>query len=97
MVIGTSGLMIAAMALNISGSLNIFKGTPKPDSLTEWKTGVILILVTWILQVFWSLFSLMSSQGEKDAPGYHGGTAVSLITFIKHRHLGVQMTNNGWP
>ncbi|KAJ5134212.1 integral membrane protein [Penicillium atrosanguineum] len=46
-VIGTSGLMIAALALSISGSLNIFEGTPKSDSLTEWKAGTVLILVTW--------------------------------------------------
>jgi hypothetical protein len=73
--------MIAALALTISGSLDIYEGTPKSDSLTEWKTGAILILVTWILQVFWALFSLMPFQGEKDAPGYQGGTAVSLTDY----------------
>lgn len=62
--------------------------------MTEWKAGTILILVTWVLQIFWSLFSLMPSQGEKDAPGYHGGTAVSFIIFAGYQKLGDEMAND---
>lgn len=70
--------MIAAVALTITGSLDIYSngGHAKSSSWTQWKVGTILIAIAWGYQMFWSLFSLLPGRGRKDAPGYHGGTAV---------------------
>lgn len=70
--------MIVAISLTIAGSLDIFEGHPKSGSYTQWKVGTVLIAVAWAFQLFWSLFSLLPSQGSKGAPGYHGGTAVGF-------------------
>ncbi|KAJ5176497.1 uncharacterized protein N7482_002374 [Penicillium canariense] len=90
-VTGTTSLMAIALALSITGSLNIFEGHPKPDSLTQWKAGTVLIAVAWAFQVFWSLFSLLSGKGMKGAPGYHGGTALLQGAFVALLFVGVRV------
>lgn len=70
--------MIAAVALTIKGSLDIFEGHAKSSSWTQWKVGTVLIAVTWGFQIFWSIISLLPGRGRKDAHGYHGGTAVGV-------------------
>lgn len=76
-VIATSTVMIAAVALVITGSLHIFQGHPQSGSYTQWKVGTVLTAVAWGFQMLWSLLSLLPSRGSKGAAGYHGGTAVS--------------------
>ncbi|KAJ5811307.1 integral membrane protein [Penicillium riverlandense] len=90
-VIGTTGIMAAALALTIMGSLDIFEGNPKPDSLTHWKAGVALIVATWVFQIFWALFSLLHFQGKKDAPGYRGGTTLLQGALIALAFIGIRV------
>ncbi|CAL5873081.1 uncharacterized protein PFLUO_LOCUS7350 [Penicillium psychrofluorescens] len=93
-VIGTTGLMAAALALTITGSLDIYEGHPKPDSLTHWKAGVALIVVTWVFQIFWGLFSLLHFQGKMDAPGYRGGTALLQGALVSLIFIGIRVIYN---
>ncbi|KAJ5771996.1 integral membrane protein [Penicillium odoratum] len=75
-VIATTSIMAAAIALSIVGALNIYEGHPKPDSYSFWKAGTALIVVLWILQVFWSLFSMLPHKDRAQGLAGQGSTAI---------------------
>ena len=71
-----TGLMAAAIALTVTGAMDIYKGDPKPNSVTHWKAGSALIVVAWFLEVAWASFSLLPSQADPAAPSYRMGSTV---------------------
>ncbi|KAL4933352.1 uncharacterized protein BDV17DRAFT_107274 [Aspergillus undulatus] len=80
-----TGLMAAAIGLTVTGAMDIYKGDPKPSSLSHWKAGSALMFVAWVLEVIWAGFSLLPSQKNVDAPGYRMGTTLlhgSLVALI---------------
>ncbi|KAJ5988363.1 integral membrane protein [Penicillium waksmanii] len=90
-ILGTPALMAVAMALSVIGSLDIFEGHPKPHSLQHWKTGTALVVLAWVFQVFWSLFSLLSNSGGKGLPGYQGGTALLQGAVVALLFIGIRV------
>jgi hypothetical protein len=69
----------AAAALAVTGALGIYDGHPHPDSLSQWKAGMGLVVAVWAILILWALFSLLPSQREMDAEGYQEGTTVSWL------------------
>ncbi|CAI7678387.1 unnamed protein product [Penicillium manginii] len=90
-IIGTTALMAASMALTIMGSLDIYQGHPKPHSLQHWKTGTALAVLAWAFQVFWAFFSLLSNTGGKGLPGYQGGTALLQGAVVALLFIGIRV------
>lgn len=76
--------MAAALGLSITGALHIYQRNATPDSLSFWKAGSAMIVVVWLMQVFWSIFSLVASDGKTYGPAHQGSTAVSIF---KNRHI----------
>lgn len=70
--------MAVALGLSITGVLHIYQGNAQPDSLSFWKAGSAMIVVVWLLQVFWSIFSLSASDGQTYGPAHQGSTAVRI-------------------
>jgi hypothetical protein len=70
--------MAVAIALSVIGPLDIYENHAKADSLSQWKAGMALIVVTWALEVFWAVFAFLPSQSRKDVATYQGGTTVGL-------------------
>ncbi|PYH97855.1 integral membrane protein [Aspergillus ellipticus CBS 707.79] len=90
-IILTHVLVAAGIALAVTGALDIYEGHPKSDSLTHWKAGVGLMVVAWVLVVLWAGFSLHSSQSEKGAAGYQGGTTLLQGVFITLVFVGIRV------
>ncbi|KAL4920134.1 hypothetical protein BDW62DRAFT_177702 [Aspergillus aurantiobrunneus] len=86
-----SGLMAAAIALTVTGAMDIYQGHPKPSSLTHWKTGSALMVVAWVLEVAWACFSLLPSQARRDAPQYRQGTMLLYGTMIALVFAGIRV------
>ncbi|KAL4953705.1 hypothetical protein BDW69DRAFT_151880 [Aspergillus filifer] len=80
-----TGLMAAAIALTVTGAMDIYRGDPKPNSVTHWKAGSALMVVAWFLEVAWASFSLLPSQADPAAPNYRMGSTLlhgSLVALI---------------
>jgi hypothetical protein len=69
----------AAVALAVTGALDIYDGYPHPDSLSHWKAGMGLMVAVWAILILWALFALLPSQRRMDAEGYQEGTTVSWL------------------
>lgn len=74
--------MAAAIALTATGAMDVYKGQPKPASLSHWKLGSALMIVAWVLEVAWTCFSLLPSQARRNAPAYWQGTVVCFPVYL---------------
>ncbi|CEJ62122.1 hypothetical protein PMG11_10632 [Penicillium brasilianum] len=90
-IVVTTNIMFVAVALTITGSLFIYEGHPRSGSYAEWKAGIVLTSVGWAIQVLWSLFSLLPSNGVKGTAGYHGGTALLQGAFVTLIFIAVRV------
>ncbi|KAF4229827.1 hypothetical protein CNMCM8980_006112 [Aspergillus fumigatiaffinis] len=81
-VIMNTVLTGAAVALAVTGALDIYDGHPHPDSLSHWKAGMGLVVAVWAILILWALFSLLPSQRQMDAEGYQEGTTFLQGAFI---------------
>ncbi|RDW90303.1 uncharacterized protein DSM5745_02078 [Aspergillus mulundensis] len=86
-----TGLMAAAIALTVTGAMDIYRGTPKPHSIAHWKAGSALMVVAWVLEVAWAAFSLLPSQARRDALKFRQGTLLLYGTVVALVPLGVRV------
>ncbi|KAL4910004.1 hypothetical protein BDW74DRAFT_46624 [Aspergillus multicolor] len=86
-----TALTAAAIALTVTGAMDIYRGTPKLHSIAHWKAGSALMVVAWVLEVFWAAFSLLPSQGRRVAPRFRQGTLLLYGTLIALVPLGVRV------
>ncbi|PWY89239.1 integral membrane protein [Aspergillus heteromorphus CBS 117.55] len=87
----TTVLMAVALVLAVTGALDIYEGHPKSDSLTHYKTGVGLMVLTWALVALWASFSLLPSQSRKDGTNYQGGTTLIQGVFLALVFVGIRV------
>ncbi|KAL4941309.1 hypothetical protein BDV06DRAFT_194814 [Aspergillus oleicola] len=87
-----TGLMAAAIALTVTGTMDIYKGDPKPNSVTHWKAGSVLMVVAWFLEVLWAAFSLLPSQADPEAPNFRMGSTLLHGSLVALTFVGIRAT-----
>ncbi|KAJ5950097.1 integral membrane protein [Penicillium verhagenii] len=90
-IVGSTATMATGVSLSVVGALNIYEGHVKPDSYALWKAGSALIVVLWVFQIFWSLFSLRSSKLATHDQAYQGSTALLQGAFIALLFIGIRV------
>lgn len=73
--------MVVAISLSIKACLDIFEDKAQSDDYSLWKAGSALVVVVWIFQIGWSIYSLQIHDKGIQGPGYQGGTAV-IISYL---------------
>lgn len=81
-VVGTSVTMVVAISLSIKACLDIFEDKAQSDDYSLWKAGSALVVVVWIFQIGWSIYSLQFHDKGIQGPGYQGGTLVSILHLL---------------
>ncbi|RAL09346.1 uncharacterized protein BO97DRAFT_351874 [Aspergillus homomorphus CBS 101889] len=86
-----TAIMGAALALAITGALDIYKGHPKLDSLDHWITGTGLMLLVWGLEVIWACVLLLPAQRRKDGFSFQIGTTLLQGGFLVLLFVGIRV------
>lgn len=73
--------MIAALALSITGALNVYQNRydPSSEKISMWQAGSAMMVAIWALEVLWCAFSLSPSRNRGAARAYQGGGTVSDV------------------
>ncbi|GKZ25457.1 hypothetical protein AbraIFM66951_003322 [Aspergillus brasiliensis] len=90
-VIGTSITMVVAVSLSIKACLDIFEDKAQPDDYSLWKAGSALIVVVWIFQIGWSVYSLQFPEKGIRGPGYQGGTLLLQGALVALGFIGIRV------
>ncbi|KAE8151575.1 hypothetical protein BDV25DRAFT_171347 [Aspergillus avenaceus] len=93
-IIIISGVMGAGLGLSISASLKIYQGHGQEKDMNHWKTGTALIVVVWVMEVLYALFSLLPTERRKAAPGYRDGTTLLYGALVALVFGGVRVIYN---
>ncbi|CZR51469.1 uncharacterized protein PAC_01345 [Phialocephala subalpina] len=81
------------LALLASGSSAFSSSTNNPNKSDEnlLKVGIVILLLSWVMVYVWGLFSLLPSQGRRDAPAYSLGTKLLYATLFALPFVGMRM------
>ncbi|GLA40915.1 hypothetical protein AnigIFM63309_008754 [Aspergillus niger] len=90
-VIGTSVTMVVAISLSIKACLDIFENKAQSDDYSLWKAGSSLIVVVWLFQIGWSVYSLQFHDKGIQGPGYQGGTVLLQGALVALAFIGVRV------
>ncbi|KAL3474921.1 hypothetical protein BJX99DRAFT_230539 [Aspergillus californicus] len=86
-----TGLSAAGVGLTVSGAMQIYRGHPKSNSVAHWEAGTALMVVLWVFEVFWALYSVLPSQGLKKAPRYRDETILLYASMIALIFVGIRV------
>jgi hypothetical protein len=79
LVFNYHGLVVAALALVITGVAGEEGNDPKPVDMTLRKVGLVVVLICWFVLVAWTALSFLRGQSDMNAPAYADGTRVRTL------------------